>query len=448
MRLYHSSAFDFSTPVASYWEASAPSLGRDTPQFISGVETDVAIIGAGYTGLNAALRLARHHGMRTVVLDAGRPGWGASGRNGGFCCLGSSKLSPHALKAKFGDQAMREFYRTQRDAVAHVEQLLEAESIDAEPCGKGQIDLAHKPNRIAGLTEERDLLDKVLGERAVLLSKQELAERGFSGPHFHGGLLSGIGFGLHPLKYCRGLARAAIDAGVSVHGQSEVTGWRQEAGLHVLSTETGELRARHVLLATNGYADEHLPRWIGGRLLPALSRIIVTRPLSDDELSAQGWTSHVMASDTRNLLHYFRLLPDKRMMFGGRGGIDASPEGLACSSRTLRSTFDAFFPAWRHVETDYAWSGFVCLAAGLVPYAGPIDGLENAWAALAYHGSGVAMGSYTGAAMADVIAGAARHEDRLPVIMRARPRRFPAAFARVMLLRAAYAAFKFKDEIA
>ena len=448
MRLYHSSAFDFSTPVASYWEASAPPLGRDTTQLAASSDADVAIIGAGYAGLNAALRLARQHGMRVVVLDAGEPGWGASGRNGGFCCLGSSKLSPRALKAKFGEEAMRDFYRTQRDAVAHVRQLLDTEGIDADRSGEGQIDLAHKPNRIAGLKEERDLLEQLLGEQAVLLSKQELAERGFAGPHFYGGLLSGIGFGLHPLKYCRGLARAAIDAGASIHGQSEVTGWREEAGRHVLSTARGELRARHVLLATNGYTNERLPHWIGGRLLPALSRIVVTRPLLDDELVAQGWTSHVMASDTRNLLHYFRLLPDKRMMFGGRGGTDASPEGLARSSLALRNTFDAFFPAWRHVETEYSWSGFVCLAAGLVPYAGPIEGTDNAWAALAFHGSGVAMGSHTGAAMADVIAGAARHEDRLSAVMRARPRRFPAAFARLMLLRTAYAAYKFKDEIA
>lgn len=445
MRLYHSTAFDFSHPVKSYWEASAPPLGRDAPRLDANITAEFAIIGAGYTGLNAALRLVRRHGAKVVVLEAGQPGWGASGRNGGFCCDGSSKLSPAAMDRRFGSEATRIFYRAQRAAIDHVAELLETETIDAQRSGSGSLLLAHKPNRVRQLLQERDeLADQ--GEAALFLDRDELAQRGFAGPQFHAGLLTSEGFGLHPLKYCRGLARAAIDAGVAIYGASPVTAWRQQAGQHVLHTRHGNVQARKVLLATNGYSDEALPAWIKGRLLPALSRIIVTRPMSDTELAAQGWTSHVMAADTRNLLHYFRLLPDKRMMFGGRGGLDASPAGLARSSKTLRATFDAFFPAWRKVETEFSWSGFVCLASGLTPYLGPIETMDDAWAALAYHGNGVAMASYSGAMAADVMAGAAGYEECVPAVMRAPLKRFPLSIARLTALRAAYAAFTVKDE--
>ena len=121
-----------------------------------------------------------------------------------------------------------------------------------------------------------------------------------------------------------------------------------------------------------------------------------------------GWTTTTMAADSRRLLHYFRLLPDRRFLFGGRGGTDASLGGLSRIDASLRHTFDRMFPAWAGVETEYRWAGLVGLAAGLTPYAGPVDGLDDSNALLAWHGNGVAMASFAGARMADFIAGAAR----------------------------------------
>ena len=124
MRLYHPSAFDFSTPIDSHWQATAPPLQRACPRLDGATTTEVAIIGAGFAGLNAALRLATAHGIKPLVLDAARPGWGASGRNGGFCCAGSSKLSYGEMIARYGLDEARRFYAAQVKSVEHVGALL------------------------------------------------------------------------------------------------------------------------------------------------------------------------------------------------------------------------------------------------------------------------------------------------------------------------------------
>jgi glycine/D-amino acid oxidase-like deaminating enzyme len=446
MRLYHPSAFDFSTPVDSHWQASAPPLERACPRLDGSVTAEVAIIGAGYAGLNAALRLASAHGIKAVVLDAARPGWGASGRNGGFCCLGSSKLSYHQMIARYGLDETRRFHAAQLASIAHVAALLERHGIDAERCGSGDWALAHRANRMAGLAAERDFMRATFGLEMELVDRDELAGRGLAGPQFHGGLYSRIEFGLHPLRYVLGLARTVIDSGVVVHGDSPVTAWRSEAGGHVLETPGGEVRAKKVVLATNGYSDDQVPEWLGGRLLPALSRIIVTRPLSADERSRQGWTSHDLAYDTRDLLHYFRLLPDNRFLFGGRGGTDASPAGLDAITRQLRARFEAMFPAWAGVPTERAWAGLVCLARRRVPFVGAIEEMPGAFAALAWHGNGVAMASYGGRLIADLMAGAKGAGAAIPGIVGQAPARFALPGLRRFYLKAAYAGFGMRDE--
>ncbi len=446
MRIYHPSAFDFSRNVESWWQASAPPLGVEQPSVEGSVAVDAAIIGSGFTGLHAAYRLARTHGMSVAVVDAGEVGWGASGRNGGFCCAGSAKLSYGQMKARYGEAATLAFHRAQVTSVDHVANFLAGHGIDAGRSGDGEYQLAHRPRDMSDLREEQALMSAVYGVPLELLERDALKERGLESPAFHGALRSPVGFGLHPLRYVRGLARVAMAAGVTVYARSPVTRWETAGGAHVLATPRGEVRARRVLLATNGYTDETLPPWIGGRLLPALSRIIVTRPITDNELKAQGWVAPDMAYDTRNLVHYFRLLPGNRFLFGGRGGADASPEGLTNVTATLRRQFERMFPAWAHVETAYAWAGFVCLTASRVPYIGPVGDRPNGFAALAYHGNGVAMGSYAGHLVADLMAGAPGAAERIPEVMRGPLKRFPFPALRVAYLKAAYALYGYRDE--
>lgn len=443
--LFHPAIYDRDTPVGSYWEASAPPLDRETPPLEDTASCEVAVIGAGYTGLTAALTLAEQHGAGVAVLEAGVPGWGASGRNGGFCCLGGAKLGYGVMAQRYGLEETRRFFAAQMEAIDLVKQTCAERGIDADITGGGEIILAHKPARRAELEADRRELRDLVGLDCSVLDTAALAERGLSGAGFHGGLELPLGVGLHPLKYLRGLARAAVDAGVKVYGSSPVAALTREGADIVLQTPRGRLKARKVILATNGYTeDDRLPA-LAGRLMPALSSIIVTRPLSPAEQAAQGWTSTVMCADSRRLLHYFRLLPDGRFLWGGRGGISGSPAAAARSKARLRRSFERHFPAWRHVETEYFWRGLVCLTKPRVPFVGKLEE-EGLYGAVAYHGNGVSFTAWAGRAVAAQVAGV-QGAEALPAVLRDPLPRFPLPFLRKAYLTGAYAVYGTRDAL-
>ncbi|MGH6947857.1 MAG: NAD(P)/FAD-dependent oxidoreductase [Kiloniellales bacterium] len=444
-RLYHASAYDPAVAVDSHWRASAPPPRHSFPKLTGAISCDVAIIGAGYTGLSAALRLAENHGADVRVLEAGEPGWGASGRNGGFCCLGSTKLSQRTLVRRYGAAETARFRQVQRQAVEQVRGFLTDRGIEADIHSDGELYLAHRPGRDEALRREAEIDGAAFGVVPRVYDRKGLEALGAAGPQFHAGLQTPIGFALHPLKYARALADAAADAGARVHGQSGVLDWSVDGERHRLTLAEGEVSARRVILATNGYGSETLPRWLGGRSLPVMSNILVTRPLTAAEKAAQGWTTDLIAFDSRHLLNYFRLLPDGRFLFGGRGGLTASPRGVAAMRVELHRRFERLFPAWRGVESERFWWGLACLAYDLVPYVGPIEGLPHAWTALAYHGNGVAMTSWTGSRLADLAAGVEGAAEGIPAVMRGPMRRFPFPALRKLYLRAAYAWFGLAD---
>lgn len=429
-RIWEDAAYS-DAPIAGCWWAETADTG-DWPRLEADETAEVAIIGGGFTGLSAALHLAEA-GVEAAVLEARHPFWGASGRNGGFCCLGGSSLGFSEMAAKFGATAARDFAVQEKAAVEFVGDLIERLGLEVDRHSEGETQLAHRPKDFAAMRRKAGHVRELYGVEPTIIPPEGLAQAGFRGP-FHGAVTTPIGFALNPRKYAAGLARAAREAGARIYGESPVTaiqplaggGWR-------LRTPQASIAARRIVIATNGYSSDNLPDWMAGRYLPTQSSIVVTRPMTQDEISAQGWTSTQMCYDTRRLLHYFRLMPDGRMLFGMRGAMSHSPAGEARVKRKIRADFDAFFPAWRHVETPHYWSGFVCLTRDLLPYAGPVPGMEGAFAGFAYHGNGVSMGSYTGALLADLVQG---REPARPYAapMRQVPRRFPLGRYRRLLM--------------
>jgi glycine/D-amino acid oxidase-like deaminating enzyme len=402
-------------------------LDFDWPTLDGDLTTDIAVIGGGYTGLSAALHLAEA-GEQVTVLEAKAPGWGASGRNGGFCCLGGAKASDATLVRRHGAGADDAWFAAEARAVDLVADLLATHGIEAAVHSDGELVLAHRPRIFASFEAERARFAR-RGVAAEILAPDALRERGLAAAGIHGGLHIHKGFALDPGAYVAGLARAAAGRGADIRAQAPVQAFTNDGGGFHLTTPSGRVHAQRLLFATGGYSAEDMPPWLAGRLLPVQSSVIVTRPLTARERAAQGWTADLMAYDSRTLLHYFRLMPDGRFLFGMRGGIRATLRAEARVARRIRADFAAMFPAWAGVEIEHEWSGLVTLTARGTPFVGPVPGLARAWAALAYHGNGVAMGTYAGALAADLIRGQTPSLP-FPEAMKAAMARFPLASLR------------------
>ncbi len=435
-RLYEAAAYG--PQQGCFWAETVPAI--DWPVLQDSTRADVVIIGAGFTGLSAALHLVQA-GMDVVVLEAETPGYGASGRNGGFCCLGGSKLSHSAIARQHGPEGARDWARTEVAAIDTVRGILDDHRIDADVHSDGETLLAHNARAFAGLQKHAIEQKTLYGVTPELAGKSDLSGLGIGGD-FYGALTLPIGFALNPRKYHAGLAIAAQSAGARLFQSSPCDSIREENGHWICKTAQGQVRADKVLIATNGYSSEDVPDWLAARTMPVQSSIILTHVLSEAEKQAQGWSSSQMCYDTRTMLHYFRMLPDGRFLFGMRGGLTATPREQAKISRKIRENFHRLFPAWSDVPFTHEWSGLLCLTSKLAPYVGPVAGMTGMFAAFGYHGNGVAMGSHSGKLAADLIAG---NSTEIPALMAKEPRRFPLGKNRRLLMRPAYLAAELLD---
>lgn len=429
--------------VGSYWAATAGEEVAGAAPVAGDIDVDVAIIGGGYTGLSAAYHLARDHGVRAHVLEAHRIGWGCSGRNGGFCSIGLGKEDFEAWVRRWGlDQAKRVFEQG-REAVRTVKAILEREGIDADKTPEGGLELAHKPNRMADMAARQKQLKETFGIDARLLSRDELRRDYLASEEAFGALHHDEGFGLHPMRYVRGLARAAQKHGAVLHGASPVIGWCKDGGRHLLATPGGTVKAKQVVIATNGYTNDTLHPATQGRLLPALSSIIVTRPLTEAERQSVAWQSYLKIWDSRRLLFYYRLLPDNRVMFGSRGGIEDTAASARVQKAWMQRRLAEMFPPLARVEVEYFWRGWVCLSYDRNPHLGTTDD-PSVHYALAYIGSGVALATYCGKLLAGRLGGA--NADEVGPLLGVPLPRIPFPAFRRLYQRAAYAWYGLQDE--
>lgn len=418
-RIYPPHAYGEAPRETCYWRTTVEAATN--PPARGTLSADVAIIGAGFTGLSAALHLAEA-GADVIVLEAQDVGWGASGRNGGFCCLGGSAASDAALKRQFGEEARREFRSTERRAVDLAERLINHHAMQVDRHSNGETVMAHTEAAFDRLEAHAADIERDYDVTPTLIPKGALAQNGMNGP-FHGARTTPIGFALNPVKYAQGLASAASAAGVRIRANSPVQKIEQGRSF-VLATPEARIQARRLIVATNGYSSDDVPDWMRARYLPTQSNVVVTREMTDAELSAQGWTTLQGCYDDRFFLHYFRLMPNNRMLFGMRGGLFSAPWADARMDSNIRQHFEAVFPAWRHVETPHSWHGLLSIARDLTPYVGPIDTMPGAFTAMSYHGNGVAMASYAGALLAD-LAQDRTPQNPYPKIMQSPPKRWP-----------------------
>ena len=395
-RLYDESLYRFDEAQPSWWEVSGSVPELDAKPLSGNESCEVAIVGGGYTGLSAAYHLARDFNVDVRVLEAGHFGWGASGRNGGFVTMGGAYISAKMHIRRFGTEQTRRYFQLQKEAIELVRDLGRDENIDFQAQGDAELIVAEKPAHFESLSKNCEIERAVLGIDSSIISKEEFAERYYDAPHQHGAMAQRPCFGLHPLRYVQGLATAAEGRGAKLHNHSEVLRWEKEDGKHILETVSGKLTARKVIVACNGFMPEHLHPGLKARAMPFQSLIVVTRPLSDSELAAHRWQTESPAVNSRNVYFYYRMLPDKRLMIGGRSDCSGTPDGAEITTQRMKNYIAQLWPCWKNVPLEYSWRGLVCFTKSLHPSIGRMPEDPSVYVGFGYHGNGVNNATWTG----------------------------------------------------
>lgn len=374
----------------SLWSATA-NPAPDCPSLHGEAAADVAVIGAGFTGLSAALHLAEA-GRTVTVLEAEAPGWGASGRNGGQVNPGL-KEDPDAVLARFGPEIGARMVALSGAAGQLVFDLIERLGIQCDPVRSGWVRAAHSKTALDTLKETATQWQR-RGAPLRMLDADEIAEM-IGTTAYRGGLIDPRGGNLHPLNYALGLAHAAIRAGARIHGHSRALRLETGAGGYRIETSGGTLKAGKVLLCTNGYTDGLVPS-LARTIVPVRSIQVATKPLSGN-IGTSILPNRQAPSDTRRLLLYYRKDSHGRLLMGGRGAY--SDGGTQMQFEALRKVTQQMFPQIGAVSWEYAWGGFIAVTSDHYPHLNQLD--EGIVAGLGYNGRGVAMATAMGRVMSD-----------------------------------------------
>lgn len=410
----------------SYWAATAGEAPGDDGPLDGDIEADVAVVGGGYTGLSCAYHLAKA-GVKAALLEANRPGWGCSGRNGSFSHGSLGRLAYGDWVKRWGVEASRALHGEAAAGYATVRELIAEGNIACDVTEGGYMKIAHRESRIDWLRDELAVLRDTFGANVELLDRDAIAADHYRGNEAFAALRFANAIGLHPLKYAQGLLRMAREAGAAIHSESPVSEIHRHGEIRVLVTPDGRVRAREVVLAMNGYGTEQ-NRATAGRLLPVLSNIVVTRPMTAGEKAEANLVTSHMMSDTRKLLNYFRRLPDDRILLGNRGPLRPTKTAMDAHRAEMLGTIRRKFPALHAITGEYFWGGWVAITMDSMPHVATASDDAKLHYAMGYNGTGVSAASHAGRRLAERLTGV----DKIhPVLSRPLPRIPFAAFRRV-----------------
>jgi gamma-glutamylputrescine oxidase len=377
----------------SWYAATATPPGPFDP-LKEDVKADVCVIGAGFTGLSAALHLAQA-GRNVVVLEAQRVGFGASGRNGGQ--LGSGqRMDQHYVEKLVGREDADKLWALAEDTKALVKSLVKKHKIDCHL----KPGIAHMGFRQSEADEERaysDFLAERFGYTHLEMLDRDQAQALCPSPKYVAGSIDRTAAHLHPLAFAFGLARAAHEAGAQIYEGTEVQGIDEGQPAKV-RTAAGTVTAEHVVLACNGYLG-NLNNQVASRVMPINNFVVATEPLGEE--AKKVLTEDVAVADTRFVVNYFRLSHDKRLLFGGGETYGYRfPSDVAA---LVRKPMTEIFPHLKDIRIDYAWGGTLAITMKRLPYLARVA--PNMLSASGYSGHGVGNATHAGKLISDAICG-------------------------------------------
>ncbi|MFN3936744.1 MAG: NAD(P)/FAD-dependent oxidoreductase [Gemmobacter sp.] len=395
----------------SWYAATAMPFPRQDP-LRGAVRADACIVGAGYTGLSAALHLAQR-GLRVVVVEAHRTGWGASGRNGGQVGSGQ-RLDQDDLEARMGKADARRLWDLAEEAKALVRDLVVRHEI---PGGfsPGIAYACRRPGEVAAIHAYADRLRRDYGYELVEPLDRAQAQALLGTEAVFGGQIDRGAGHVHPLNLALGMAQAALDAGATIHEGSPVVSVEHGARVTVRA-QSGHVEADHLILACNGYLGRLEPA-VAQRVMPINNFIVATEPLGD----AMPLAEPVAAADTHFVVNYWRPTPDGRLLFGGGESYGWRFPDIAA---TVRKPMLQLYPQLAGARIDHAWGGTLAITMTRLPCFLRVR--PNVLSASGYSGHGVALATLAGRVLAEAVAGQA---ERFDLLARMPTPRFPGGTA-------------------
>ena len=379
--------------LGSYYVATANPCESYAP--LKGeVSADLVVVGGGCTGLSAALHAAER-GLSVMLLEGGRIGWGASGRNGGQMIPGLRKGAAE-LTRTYGPERAKALFDLAIEARALVLALIERHAIACDLKTTGHLLAAVKASDLRGMDEEAQCLSQVMAYPHVERLSAEQTRDQVAAP-YHGGLLDRLGGHMHPLNYTLGLAKAARAAGVIIHEQSAAVGLENGPGGVRVTTAGGAVRARHAILAGDALLTGLEPR-VNNRIMPVANYVIATEPLG--EIAHRLIPHDAAVSDTRFVVNYYRLSADGRLIFGG--GERYTRQAPADVAAFVRPHMERTFPQLRGRAISHAWGGLVSITATRLPHVGRQGEMLFAHG---YSGMGVILSTLAGKLLVEALAG-------------------------------------------
>ena len=385
----------------NYWLTTAEFPTADSSRPLPEV-LDVAVIGSGFTGLSAARTLAKR-GAKVGVLETETIGWGASSRNGGMVLTGM-KLGVNKLISMYGRERTRRMYAASLASMDCVEQIVREEGIDCNFSRCGHLEVACKQKHFDDYERQAEVIEIEFNHKLRVVPRSDLSSE-IGSTIYYGGMVDGVSAGCNPARYVAGLAKAAMKAGAQIFEHARVDsiqrdsrngelGWK-------LATSRGPLWAHEVFVGTSGYTGSATPA-LKKKLIP-IGSFIITTEILPAALAKELSPRNRMIYDSKNYLHYYRLTPDGRMLFGGRAAFfPESDQTIRRSGEILRQGMIGVYPQLRDARLEYVWGGTLDFAFDIMPHAGQMDGM---YYAVGYAGHGVAMATYQGQKIAEMMAG-------------------------------------------
>ena len=443
--IYHSDIYKFDTTVNSYWEDTS-SENLNLEKLTKDINSEIAVIGGGYTGLSCAINLIENHNLDVILVEAGKVGWGASSRNAGFCSLPPSKMSFKKMQLIYGKEETKKFFKNSVEGSNYTRDIIKEYNIDCDVTGNSNYVVAHHPNKFKVIQEQADVYKNEFGIETEIYSKEEFNDIGHGGTEQFGAFSYKPGFAINPLKFINGITKYALTKKLRIFENTKVDQIDKDNGSYILRTKDGSVRSKKIVVATNGFYQEGLIPQMDGRVLPVISNIIVTRQLTKSEIEAHNFKTFLPIANTKNLLYYYRKLPDNRILFGTRGDLTGSDQSNLAMSKKMEKFLKDIFPQWSNISIDYNWRGLIALSQKLAPSIGKIDN-EEIYYGFGYNGVGVSAAPWTGKQLSKLVFSSNSKDLDISIIYKGLPKKFIFPQLRTFYFRLAVWFYAIKDKL-